>query len=275
VNYEVNIVDRDIKPHNACFDDIARALNGALRDIGRHGSGRWILLGANDAKAEGAEHPVDDIFFNAEQIAVAEDPLKLISSANRARVIWDYSKANIARWRQLGFERVVHCPIGYHPSMDAFNILDPVKDIDVLFYGWMNDRRRQILDKIKVAGLRVLTVHGVYGAERDALIARSKVVLNLHFFDKSIFEIFRCSHLFANRACVVTEDGGVDEELEQLARRSATRVDRDQIVEVCQRLVAEIGISVRDIGIIGCEIFKKTSLVDSVRAAIAATEEFK
>ena len=41
--------------------------------------------------------------------------------------------------------------------------------------------------------------------QRDALIARSKVVLNMHYYEPGEFESVRVSYLWANRKCVVTE----------------------------------------------------------------------
>ena len=45
--------------------------------------------------------------------------------------------------------------------------------------------------------------YGVYGAERDRLIARSRLVLNVHYFPTHIFEMIRVSYLLANRTAVV------------------------------------------------------------------------
>jgi len=46
----------------------------------------------------------------------------------------------------------------------------------------------------------------IWGDERDNLIYRSKIVLNIHYYETKIFEIIRISHLLANRAFVISED---------------------------------------------------------------------
>ena len=56
--------------------------------------------------------------------------------------------------------------------------------------------------------MRLVVVYGVYGAERDALIARSKIVLNVHFYGAKVLEVVRLSHLLSNGAFVISEDGG-------------------------------------------------------------------
>ena len=63
----------------------------------------------------------------------------------------------------------------------------------------------RIIKALCDAGANVHTVFGVYGKERDELIARSKIVLNLHFYEQKLFEIVRVSYLLANSKAVVTE----------------------------------------------------------------------
>ena len=98
-----------------------------------------------------------------------------------------------------------YVPIGYMPQMTR--IPKPaVQDIDVLFYGSMNYRRANILRKLEARGLNVRTLPlGTYGAERDGWIARSKVVLSVHYYTPAVMESVRLSYLWANRKCVVTE----------------------------------------------------------------------
>jgi hypothetical protein len=48
---------------------------------------------------------------------------------------------------------------------------------------------------------------GVYREERDRLIARAKVVLNMHYYDARVFEIVRVSYLLSNEKAVVAECG--------------------------------------------------------------------
>jgi hypothetical protein len=83
-------------------------------------------------------------------------------------------------------------------------IPDLPKEIDVLFYGSLNPRRKVILDRI-VAQCKLRHLFGVYGEQRDALIARSKIVLNLHCTPAQIFEQTRVSYLLNNAQFVLCE----------------------------------------------------------------------
>ena len=83
------------------------------------------------------------------------------------------------------------------------------KDIDVLFYGCMNERRSNIFYKLSQnPNINVVFKDNSFGQERDQLIARAKIVLNIHFYESKTFEIIRVSHLLANDICVISEDGG-------------------------------------------------------------------
>ena len=128
-----------------------------------------------------------------------------------AQEVWDYSPNNIAALMAIGINaRLVE--VGYMPSMTKERVLVR-PDIDVLFFGSLNDRRKSILDSLALkCNLKV--VYNIYGEPLDELIFRSKIILNMHYYEAAIFEIFRCSYLMANRRCIVSETGN-DKALER------------------------------------------------------------
>lgn len=274
MRFTVKIVDLDIKPHNECFRDFAQAFEFALSRLGHEvvspnapDLGRLILFGANDSNVKNTI-TAGSIVYNAEQLAIVNSPKKLLGEINNKHVVWDYSESNIACLRSIGVEQVIHCPVGYISTMTTIKSVD--EDIDVLFYGTINGRRRQIIDALEESGLKVMCLFGTYGVLRDRWIARSKIVLNLHYHEDSVFEIFRCSHLLANRKCVVTEAGGQDEVLDRFAQRACSYASRDEIVSRCLALinnrVDRITQAER-----GYEEFKKIDLVENVKQALAVS----
>ena len=56
------------------------------------------------------------------------------------------------------------------------------KDIDILFYGLMNQRRQDIIDALKQQGLNVCVANGIWGNKLNSFIARSKILLNIHYY---------------------------------------------------------------------------------------------
>ncbi len=76
----------------------------------------------------------------------------------------------------------------------------------MLFYGTIGPRRAAILDALRARGLNIGIVGGgIYGAERDAFIARAKVVLNLHHYASHIFEVVRAFYLMTNGRAIAGE----------------------------------------------------------------------
>jgi hypothetical protein len=150
------------------------------------------------------------IFYNLEKMSSTDnftdsDQYQPIMYEIKSKVpVWDYNLANCDIHRRLGITNVVHVPIGYMPEMRR---IEPAveQDIDVLFYGGVNERRRKVLQDLKDAGLKVTALHNVWGIERDKYIARSKVVLNMHLYLAHTFEIVRISYLLANSKAVVSE----------------------------------------------------------------------
>jgi len=182
--------------------------------------------------------PDGAIILNLEQMGAGNshfstDYLGLL----RRHPVLDYSPRNARALVEAGIESVQVLPIGYAPVLTRVAHRAD-KDIDVLFYGSLNERRRGILDVLASAGLTTLHRFGVYGAERDALVARAKIVLNMHFYETAIFEVVRVSWLLANGACVVTEGEEDDEDIAPF-KEGLTVARRDRLAETCRSLLED------------------------------------
>lgn len=117
----------------------------------------------------------------------------------RGHEIWDISPRNASHY---GPTHVV--PIGYHPTMERFARLEP--DVDIIFTGCMNERRARVLQALADRGLTVEHIGvGMYGAERDARLARARLALNILYYPDGIFPALRVAHLVANNIPVLSE----------------------------------------------------------------------
>lgn len=195
----------------------------------------WHLLTEEAAAAL----PAGTVLYNLEQMDLqnAEMRDRLVRLGQRL-TIWDYSPRNLALLKEAGLkEEHGLLPIGYTPSLTRVPEA-PSQDIDVLFYGSSNARRIQVFEALQAAGLTVQVTYGSYGPERDALIARAKVVLNLHYFDSSIFEMVRVSYLLANRKAVVAECGEITE-VDPALRDGLILAPYDGLVEACRKAVED------------------------------------
>lgn len=153
--------------------------------------------------------PPETILYNLEQIdpAAPLPPSRLTSFTHCE--IWDYSQENVALWQAAG-ARARHMPVGWYPGLERV-VAAETRDIDLLFYGRINRRRAELLNQLARAGLQVHVAQGVYGAELDALLARTRIALNLHCYAAGRFETVRVAHLLANGIPVIAERGATTE----------------------------------------------------------------
>ena len=169
-------------------------------------SGRNLLIGCHLIDASLTDQiPADTIILNTEQIGgVNEEWQQRVLHYLRTFPSWDYSWENIARLKDLGIHTTKFFRIGYHPRLQRIPA-DKEKDIDVLFYGSMSEPRAAILDGLERRSARVQKLFGVFGQDRDAWIARSKLVLNLHFYKTKTFEVVRVHYLMNNAKAIVSQ----------------------------------------------------------------------
>ena len=207
-------------PHYLAFKELAELIYFSIKELNinsqisfnffdQNPSNRNILLGAhllNDDLLNSI--PPNTIIFNTEQIESIDNNWKkrIISLSSKNFIFWDYSKYNLEYlFKKNNIEGKLF-NIGYQKELNRIKSLQN-KDIDVLFYGSINPRRKYIIDKLIENKIKVKTLFGVYEKERDKLIANSKIVLNMHMYDSKIFEIIRVFYLLTNGVTVVSEVG--------------------------------------------------------------------
>lgn len=233
--------------HTEAFREVAETLQFGLRSIGHRAEIREndfdaqainVLLGAHLLSPEAAlTVPPGSILYNLEQLGGASLPPQFYELARQNRV-WDYSLHNVRHWEALGGDyRPAHVPLGYVPELNRIKASQN-QDIDVLFYGSLNERRKLIVKALSDSGANVQVLFGIYGAARDEFIARSKIVLNVHFYDAKIFEVVRVSYLLSNSKAVVSECC-FDTEIEDGFLDAISGVAYESLVETCMSLLRD------------------------------------
>jgi hypothetical protein len=217
--YRVVIIVPAGYKHSLCFTEVAFLLRNTLMangigcdlTVNELAQDRInIILGFHLLNFGDYLSPYRYIPYQLEQLSASEgvfsDNVKSILS--RGIAVWDYSQENIGFLKSQGIS-AQHLPVGFHESLEQIP-QDKEKDIDVLFFGSLGDRRQAILSKLEKSGrASVKTLFGVYGKERDEYIARAKILLNIHYYSTKIFEAVRVSYLLNNRCCVISEESSV------------------------------------------------------------------
>jgi acetyltransferase-like isoleucine patch superfamily enzyme/SAM-dependent methyltransferase len=242
MNFAVLIVSPPEYKHSQAFTEVAETLHFGLMALGYQSvisdrvlpEHRHIVLGVNLLPVFPVELPDDSILYNFEQIS-PDSPwiTAALLEVFRHYTLWDYSLENCAQLCLMGCEHVQHVPLGYMPQLTRIaSVPEAEREIDVLFYGSPTEERAKILETLRQKGLKVLELAGVYGAERDRAISKSKIILNIHAYKAQIFEIVRVSYLLANRAFVISEDSPNDLQAQAL-REGIAFAQYDNLVETC------------------------------------------
>ncbi|CAM9132717.1 unnamed protein product, partial [Scytosiphon promiscuus] len=145
--------------------------------------------------------------------------------------LWDYSEGNVDNLRKMGI-RAELLPLGFSAELGVRNLYTGAirreggggEDIDVLFIGMETPLRKATIERLRDAGIAVFHPNAagrnLYGAEFDALSAKSKVMPRL-------------TRLLANERFVISEMGGSPSERAQLAG-GLVFVTSERLAETCK-----------------------------------------
>lgn len=248
MNYNICTIRPPGYIHAQAFDEIECLIAAGIRELGYkvnckpnqiEPTAKNIIIGCHLLSPETASIvPHDSIIINTEQLSdeIGSWNQNLLFWLGRFQA-WDYNKKNIEYVFEAGLDKPKLLQLGYHQSLE--NIQGDIsQDIDVLFYGSLNPRRQHILNELSARGIKTKILHGVYGADRDYWISRSKLVLNLHFYQSQILEIVRCFYLMINQkavVCEINETTVVDPSL----REAITGGPYEALVDICIDLLAD------------------------------------
>jgi hypothetical protein len=152
--------------------------------------------------------------------------------------VWDYSIINYQNLKKLGIDKVKYVPLQYMKTCDTISHLNSIdKDIDVLFYGAMNERRQAIVDQLINKGLNVVVKTHLWNTDRLEMIARSKIIINIHYYEHSIIESARLSYLLSNQ-CLIVSEPSMDPILDRMYSKYVKIVKYDQMADTCAEILA-------------------------------------
>ena len=140
--------------------------------------------------------------------------------APHARAMLDIHLSGVAGYRASGV-RCFHLPLGYHPLLEQRDQSgNSERDVDVCVLAAMTDRREEFIAAnadwfaARNCHLRLVplgfaktetTRSYLPPARRNALLQRTKILLNVHYSELPYFEWHRALIGLANRCCIITE----------------------------------------------------------------------
>ncbi len=166
-----------------CFQDTLASLQNEFRD---DRSNDLIICGAHDFSKYNVlsslrAHFGKIIVFNQEPLTATQRQFMHPRYENwikEADEVWDYDEKNIEYLQKMRTDVKLHV---LKPFKDWSKYQVPEKDIDILFYGAMNEHRATVLRELRKR-YNVVVIGNVFGDLLDEFILRSKVLLNIHYY---------------------------------------------------------------------------------------------
>lgn len=151
--------------------------------------------------------PKKYIIYNFEQFTTDKVwSESYINFLKNALFMIDYSIINILKFNTMKINAfyLPYEPSGIYRHMDLKNIK---KDIDVLFIGTLNNRRKEWLKKLSQTNINIKIITNLFFEKSIDYFARSKIVLNIHYYTGDlILEIPRIIPALENNCIVLSED---------------------------------------------------------------------
>jgi len=148
------------------------------------------------------------ILYNIEQLTREKILHQSISRMKADDVIevWDYSIANVSILKNYGIQAryvPMRLPIDTIVHYSNYRLSS---EYDIVFCGQLSDYRDTILRQLEQRGKTVKRIDSIYTEERDRLIGKAKLLINIHYNeDYRIFESIRCEPWIASGMKVLSE----------------------------------------------------------------------
>jgi hypothetical protein len=121
-----------------------------------------------------------------------------------ADLVLEYDENNKLILDSMGIKTII-VKLKYTKSLNC--IQNKELDIDVLFYGSINQKRKELIDDIinENPHKNIVVSQSLFGEELDLYISRSKIILNCHYYDMDVQEQVRIFYPLINNKVVVSE----------------------------------------------------------------------
>jgi hypothetical protein len=142
--------------------------------------------------------PKKYIYYQIEQI---NSPLVKYDQMVNSEYIWELSMFNTLFYeKNINLNKVYYCPLPFYNN----NYKNSIIKYDLLFYGNLNYRRKQILLKINNK-YKIKIISNVYGNDLYDYISKSKIIINLHFYNDAFLETCRINEILNYDKIIISE----------------------------------------------------------------------
>ena len=147
----------------------------------------------------------------------------IIYAYSKCNIIFDYSEANLKKYPNYLKDKSVYFPIPllnndtlYNSELYSTDIDLKDRKTDILFFGCLNsERRNKTLKEIREkTDLNIKICDDIFGEDLYKEIRNSKIVLNIHFNQKSLLETARIHDCLRKHDCFIISEESCEEDKE-------------------------------------------------------------
>lgn len=272
----------------AGYDDVTASIVWGLRSLGHAASyavnyirpdATNIIFGAHNIQLDVVKTlRRDTIIYNLEQMyGLYKGPLgweklerfrEMFDWSCENLTVFDYSRRNVEAVKAHNPDASIqYVPIGYAPILTRIDRPEE-QDIDILFVGMPHEFRLSVFKDLCEKWFSSVFLCGMYGKQRDEMIGRSKLVMNISAGTPgSIFSIVRASYFLANSKAVVA-DLYADIDMEPDMPLAVKFAPPDQIAGVCAYLLENNDYRF-EAESVGFEMFRRRDIREILTKALA------
>ena len=164
----------------------------------------YIILFSQKVKV----YPKNYIIYQLEQYNIS----KWINNKYKLSILFsyktlDYSHANINKFDEILKKKITYFDIPCIPyeKLVNYKFNEKIK-YDVLFYGSMNNIRLQKINylKHKLQNFNFKIYNSLYGEQLFKEIMRSKILINVHFYNNSLLETCRFNEALSCKKIIIS-----------------------------------------------------------------------
>lgn len=171
---------------------------------------------------------------------------KYIEILQNAIIVLEFSNNNISFYNKINTQltpkiKSFYTPICYSSYLSQYkqylkshhldNLQEVDKNIDILFIGNINNRIQNILKTLINLGYRV-EYHNYSNNILDKII-KSKIILNIHYYEESLLETQNIIYLLSNKSFIISENSA-DKIEDSKFDNCLILCEYDKIVNTCQ-----------------------------------------
>jgi hypothetical protein len=163
----------------------------------------YIILFSNETHSK---MPKRYIHYQLEQLKSTFFNDKRLQQLKNAEQIWEFSIVNSIKYSNLiETNKINFMPVPFTQLYEdkIYNFEDC--EYDIFFFGSLNERRYNILKALNTK-YKLFFKSNIFEKERDEYIKKSKIILNLHYYDFASLETPRINEILQYNKLILSEN---------------------------------------------------------------------